>query len=87
MKIRKGEKVVDISQRRDGVLVETEKGSYKADSVVLAIGVKPNVDLALMAGARRGETGAIYVDDRMWTGVEDLYAAEDNVEVSELSHG
>ncbi len=87
VKIRKGEKVVDISQRRNGVLVETEKGSYKADSVILAIGVKPNVDLALMAGARRGETGAIYVDDRMWTGVEDLYAAGDNVEVLNLVTG
>lgn len=58
----------------------TDKVEYLVDMVVLAIGVKPNVDLAGKIGVELGVTGAIKVDERMRTSVENVYAAGDNVE-------
>ncbi len=58
--------------------VETELGkTVPADLVVVAIGVKPNVELAKEAGIELGTTGAIAVDSRMATNVPGVYAAGD----------
>jgi len=51
-----------------------------ADLVILATGVRPNVKLALEAGIRLGETGAITVDRFMETSEKDIYAAGDCIE-------
>jgi NADPH-dependent 2,4-dienoyl-CoA reductase/sulfur reductase-like enzyme len=58
--------------------VETECGkTVPADLVVIAIGVKPNVELAKEADIEIGNTGAIAVDSRMATNVPGIYAAGD----------
>lgn len=87
IKVRKGEKVIDIYERDGKPVVESENGRYTADLVLLSIGVRPDVRLALKAGARLGKTGAVWVDERMWTGIEDLYAAGDSVEVNHMVTG
>lgn len=51
-----------------------------ADMVILATGVRPNVDLAKAMGLRLGTTGAIWVDDTMRTSHPDVYAAGDCIE-------
>ena len=51
-----------------------------ADMVILATGVRPNVDLAKAMGLRLGTTGAIWVDDTMHTSHPDVYAAGDCIE-------
>jgi NADPH-dependent 2,4-dienoyl-CoA reductase/sulfur reductase-like enzyme len=51
-----------------------------ADMVVLATGLKPNVELAVGAGIETGRTGAIRVDDRMETNLGGVYAAGDCAE-------
>jgi NADPH-dependent 2,4-dienoyl-CoA reductase/sulfur reductase-like enzyme len=51
-----------------------------ADMVVLATGLKPNVELAAGAGIETGRTGAIRVDDRMETNFGGVYAAGDCAE-------
>ena len=51
-----------------------------ADMVILATGVRPNVDLAKAMGLRLGTTGAIWVDDTMRTSHQDVYAAGDCIE-------
>lgn len=51
-----------------------------ADMVILATGVRPNVDLAKAMGLRIGSTGAIWVDDTMRTSHPDVYAAGDCIE-------
>ncbi|WP_312650942.1 FAD-dependent oxidoreductase [Proteiniclasticum sp.] len=51
-----------------------------ADMVIIAAGVRPNVELALAAGIRLGETGAIRVDEFMETSEKDIYAAGDCIE-------
>jgi CoA-dependent NAD(P)H sulfur oxidoreductase len=58
--------------------VETEFGKIiAADLVVIAIGVRPNVELAKEANIGIGITGAIAVDSRMETSVPRIFAAGD----------
>ena len=53
----------------------------KADMVILAIGVTPDTPLAQKAGLTQGIKGSIVVNDKMETGVPDVYAVGDAVEV------
>lgn len=67
----------------DGVVraVKTKKGrEIKTDLVLVATGVKPCVQLAIDAGIELGVTGAIKVDSRMKTNIDDIYAAGDCIE-------
>ena len=57
--------------------VFTDQGELKADLVVLAAGVNPNVKLAADAGLEIGATGAIVVDKRMRTDDTRIYACGD----------
>jgi len=75
-----GEKVVEFKGSDHVNKVVTEKGEYQVDEVVLAVGVRPDVDLAVRAGAKLGETGAVYVNEYMETTVPDVYAAGDVAE-------
>ena len=62
--------------------VHTDNGTFPADMVILAIGVKPNVGLAVQAGLDLGETGAVEVDEFMRTSDPDIYAAGDCVQTT-----
>ncbi|PUB32277.1 NADPH-dependent 2,4-dienoyl-CoA reductase/sulfur reductase-like enzyme [Promicromonospora sp. AC04] len=48
-----------------------------ADLVVAAIGVRPDVDLAVLAGADLGPRGGILVDEDLRTSVPDVFAVGD----------
>jgi NADPH-dependent 2,4-dienoyl-CoA reductase/sulfur reductase-like enzyme len=60
--------------------VVTDAGRYEVDAVVFATGVKPNVDLALRAGAKLGPTGAVAVNKYMEAGPPGVYVAGDAAE-------
>lgn len=61
--------------------VETSGGKLiDADMVVLALGVRPNIELAIDAGIKIGKTGAIKVNERMQTNFPDIFAAGDCAE-------
>jgi len=51
------------------------------DLAVVAVGVRPNIQLAQEAGVEIGETGGIAVNEYMQTSDENIYAAGDCVEV------
>jgi NADPH-dependent 2,4-dienoyl-CoA reductase/sulfur reductase-like enzyme len=57
--------------------VVSNKGSYDADLVLMALGVIPNVELARQAGICLGETGAIQVDSAQRTSIPNVFAAGD----------
>jgi len=61
-----------------GVSVAGEE--IPADLVIVATGVRPNVQLAKDAGIKIGETGGIKTNMRMETSVKDVYAAGDCAE-------
>ena len=50
-----------------------------ADLVLVSVGVQPDTDLLVSAGARTGPRGAVVVDEWMRTGLPDVYAAGDCV--------
>ncbi len=62
------------------VRVLSNQGGFEADLVLVAAGIHPNVDLAISGGLRLGETGAIWVDQRLQTSVEGIRAAGDCAE-------
>ncbi|MEV7961992.1 FAD-dependent oxidoreductase [Oerskovia paurometabola] len=53
------------------------RGTVPADLVVAAIGVRPDVELAVLAGAQVGPRGGILVDEDLRTSVPDVYAVGD----------
>jgi NADPH-dependent 2,4-dienoyl-CoA reductase/sulfur reductase-like enzyme/rhodanese-related sulfurtransferase len=68
--------------------VETADGQrVDADMVIVAIGVRPNTELAAEAGLKIGPTRAIAVNERMQTSDPDIYAGGDCVECSHLVGG
>lgn len=69
-----------------GVLLENN-GTVSAELIIVATGVKPNVELAKEAGVLLGITGAIAVDDYMQTNLPDIYACGDNIEEKHIVTG
>ena len=77
-----------VRVKRDGLEVLTEKGKvYDADIVVMSIGVKPELELAKMAGIKVGELGGIRVNEHMITSDPDILAVGDAVEVKDFVTG
>jgi NADPH-dependent 2,4-dienoyl-CoA reductase/sulfur reductase-like enzyme/rhodanese-related sulfurtransferase len=74
---------------KDGkvIRVQTENRDVEADAVIMSLGVRPQVDLARKAGLRMGETGAVWVNERMETSAEGVYAAGDCAETVHLLTG
>jgi NADPH-dependent 2,4-dienoyl-CoA reductase/sulfur reductase-like enzyme/peroxiredoxin family protein/TusA-related sulfurtransferase/rhodanese-related sulfurtransferase len=68
--------------------VELSSGkTVKTDMVVMGIGVKPEIRLAVDAGLTIGKTGGIRVDQYMKTSNKDIYAVGDAVEVKDFVSG
>jgi len=65
---------------RVAAVVTASGRKVPAELVVLAIGIRPNVELAEQGGIALGPTGAISVDPRMETNVKDVFAAGDCAE-------
>ncbi len=84
VELRLSEKVEAIEGKDKVEKVVTDKGEYRADIVVLATGVKPNVELAKQLGVEIGETGAIKTNAKMETNVENVYAAGDCAETTHV---
>ncbi|GAA5439902.1 coenzyme A disulfide reductase [Deinococcus caeni] len=78
--VRCGVTVQGLTGRGRVTGVQTDAGLVRADLVVVAVGVKPNVDLARAAGVRLGKTGAVAVNARQETNVPGVYSAGDNTE-------
>ena len=75
-----GEKVTAFSGNGKVETVETDQRSIPADLVILAIGARPNVELARSAGINIGVTGGIVVDEYLRTNDPDIYAGGDCIE-------
>ena len=76
---------------KDGVSSFTDKGDsvhialqssrvIEADLIILSIGVKPDVKLAVDAGLEIGSTGGIKIDSHLMTNDKDIYALGDATE-------
>jgi len=84
-----GEKVQRIESDSVGNVrkVITDQREIPAEMVLLAVGVRPNVQLAKDAGIEIGQSGGIVVNEFMQTSDPDIYAGGDCVEVTDVVGG
>lgn len=80
--IIRGESVVEFCGDENGVtcVLLSSGQMIDTDFVILATGVRPNVEIAYDAGIELGVTKAIKVNKRMETNIKDIYACGDCVE-------
>lgn len=72
-----GEAVEEIIGDKRVEAVKTNKSIYKADLVVLAIGVRPATKFLEGSGINLAQNGAVIIDREMRTNVQDVYSAGD----------
>lgn len=78
VQVRLGEKIVEIcGDPVEGV--KTERGDIPCDTVIMAVGRRPNVDFVDSHQVSLGEAGGILVDEHLRS-TEDVYAAGDCAE-------
>ena len=61
-------------------IVTTKGATLETDIVILAAGVRPNTELAKEIGVTIGATGAVAVNSKMQTNIQDVYAVGDVAE-------
>ncbi len=69
-----------VSELADGAVILETGVRVPADLVLVATGVRPTTALALAAGVKLGDTGAIAVSPQMATNLPNVYAAGDCAE-------
>jgi NADPH-dependent 2,4-dienoyl-CoA reductase/sulfur reductase-like enzyme/rhodanese-related sulfurtransferase len=81
--------VAGFSRNSDGTLwVRAHSGeSFRADLVILSIGVRPETKLAKAAGLEIGKLGGIRVNDEMRTSDANIWAVGDAVETRDVVTG
>lgn len=87
VKLVLGEGVQGFEDGKGGFAVLTDKRSISADIAILAIGVRPNSQLAKDCGLELGTRGGIVVDETLKTSDESIYAVGDAVEVKNFLSG
>lgn len=81
---------VDALEARPGdrIAARTKHGkTIETDLVIMAVGVRPETELAQAAGLRLGKRGGIAVDEQMRTSAPGVWAVGDAVEVKETTTG
>ena len=67
--------------------LKTDRRELECDTLIWAIGMKPNVELARNAGIRVGPKGGIEVNARMETSLPCVYACGDCIETKDIISG
>ncbi|MDP4106059.1 MAG: CoA-disulfide reductase, partial [Bacillota bacterium] len=74
--------------RENGKTVSLKSGKQiETDMIILAIGVKPENELAIGAGLEVGARGGIKVNEHLQTADPDIYAIGDAIEVKDYING
>lgn len=68
----------------DGHTVILQNGKITADMIVMSVGVRPETALPKDCGIRTNQRGSIIVDRHMKTGIDNIYAVGDAVEVEDF---
>ena len=71
---------ISVMEIKTDTVVLSDGSTIHADMVLISAGVRPNTFLTAQAGIVLGSTGAIKVDERMQTNIEDIYACGDCIE-------
>lgn len=80
--------VKSFDDKGDTINVNTNRGkALDVDTVILAIGVKPNSKLAIDAGLEVNKRGGVVIDESLKTSDENIYAVGDMVETIDFPTG
>ncbi len=85
--VRFSENVVAIEGKDRVERIITDRDEYRCDMVIMAVGSIPNVELAKELGVEIGNTGAIKTTKRLETSIENVYAAGDCAETTNIVTG
>jgi NADPH-dependent 2,4-dienoyl-CoA reductase/sulfur reductase-like enzyme/rhodanese-related sulfurtransferase len=80
-------KIIDDGFGNTAGVQTADNRMFEADMVLLAIGVRPNTELAVDAGLDIGSTDAIAVNEYLQTSDPDIYAGGDCVECTNILTG
>lgn len=82
VKLALGQRVQRLEECEAGIRVHLSGAqSLRCDMAVIAMGVRPDTELAKAAGLALGVKDSIIVNDRMETSVKDIYAVGDAVQI------
>jgi len=81
VEVHTGMPVTRASTEGGKALVAAGGKSFRADRVVVAVGVVPRISWALESGIETGPCGGVAVGERLETNLPDVFAAGDCVEV------
>jgi NADPH-dependent 2,4-dienoyl-CoA reductase/sulfur reductase-like enzyme/rhodanese-related sulfurtransferase len=88
VKLFLNEGLKSVEELNGGRVLRTDKErEIPTDLVLVAVGIRPNVDLARNAGLEIGSTGGIKVNEYMQTSDPDIFAAGDCIETTNLVTG
>lgn len=79
--------VKEIQEAGDKLVAKLNDGQVDTDMIIMAVGVKPETDLAKAAGIAVNAKGSIIVNEYMETSEKDIYAVGDAVEVKHFVTG
>lgn len=83
--VRLSNSATAIEATSSGLLVQFKSGApVTADLVILGVGVRPENQLAVVAGLEVGPRGGIRVNDRLQTSDPNIYAVGDAIEVRDF---
>ncbi len=80
-----GEKALKFTGDKHVTGVVTDSRELPCDMVVLSVGVRPQIELAVQAGLTIGDMKGIRVDETMMTSAQDIYAAGDVAETHDIA--
>lgn len=84
VEIKLSEKLLSIEGNDRVERIVTDQGAYKADLVLMAIGVRPATDFIKDSSIQLARNGAVITDREMRTNNSDIYSAGDCAEVYHL---
>lgn len=76
-----------VNEIKDKSVTLNNGKRLEADMVLLSIGVRPTLQLAMDAGLELGEAGGLLVNTQLQTSDPDIYAAGDMVEIDHRVNG
>ncbi len=82
--VQTGTSLQGVQREGDDLMVHSDRGVIRAQIVIVAVGVRPDVALAREAGIVLGASGAIAVDSAMRTSAPAVFAAGDCAEAHHL---
>jgi nitrite reductase (NADH) large subunit len=80
-----GEKALQFEGNGQVKKVITESRVIECDMVIIAVGIRPAIELAQEAGIEIGSTGGIKVNPEMMTSIADIYASGDVAETYDIT--